>query len=323
MKLKTFLKNNLFILLILVVLVFSVFVPAPGMFVKEQGLTSYLTFIAMFASGLGLSVTHIKDGFRDFKSIIYGFSSIYIIFPAITFAAMIILGIRGGDVYVGSMILAAQSTTLASAVVLTATANSNVPLALIITIVNNMAAVFMTPLVLKIALAGQNISFDVGPMIFKLLLVLVLPVVLALVIRKIFCNFVDKIAPYRKAVSQFVVLVIVLSGTASASQEISNNVAKAALILLLVAALHATMLFITTLYLKITKTKQYSKAAVLLTSTQKTLPAGLLVWESYFPTYALAPLVLVLHHMAQLVIDSFVVNRLLKTNRRNKDDKQE
>ena len=64
-----------------------------------------------------------------------------------------------GDIFIGSMILAAQSSTLASAVVLTASANGNVPLALIITIINNMTSAVLTPLVLKATLSLSEPRF--------------------------------------------------------------------------------------------------------------------------------------------------------------------
>lgn len=320
MKFKTFLQNNSFILLIIAVLIFSVLVPSPGLLVKDVNITPYLTFVAMFASGLGLSFANIKEGIKDWKSIVYSFASIYLIFPLITIGLLLALGQRSGDVFIGSVILAAQSSTLASAVVLTATANGNVPLALIITIINNMSAAVMTPLVLKLALSSeQTVLLPVGAMILKLLLVLVLPVILAQFIRRLFRKFVEVIQPYTKAVSKFVVLVIVLTGASAASSEIRNHFGTAMLIILLVAVLHIIMLFVSSLYLRIVKAKHGTKSAVLFTSTQKTLPASLLIWESYFASYALAPLVLVLHHMVQLIIDSFVVNRLGK--RRNYDDK--
>ncbi|MBT3319395.1 MAG: hypothetical protein HN948_07925 [Clostridia bacterium] len=323
MKLISFIKSNSFILMITAVLIFSIFLPQAGLLVGKAGITTYLTFIAMFASGLGLSLTNIKDGFKDFKSILFSFSSIYVIFPLITYVILLILNIRSGDIFIGGMILAAQSSTLASAVVLTATANGNVPLALIITIINNMASAVLTPLILKLTLsADQAISIDVGPMILKLLLVLVLPVVLAQVVRKFIKKHMEKITPYRKAVSKIVVLVIVLTGAASASSEIKANIGQALLIILGVAVLHGIMLAIAYLYIRIAKIKHESKSAVLFTASQKTLPASLLIWQNYFAAYMLAPILLVLHHMVQLIIDSVIVSRLSKSNR-GKDDEQE
>lgn len=319
---KAFFKNNLFILLIAAVLVFSILVPGPGLAVKKvTNITLYLTFIAMFASGLGLSLDNIKDGLKDWKSILYSFMSVYLIFPAVTLAVMLIIGKSNGDIFVGSMIMAAQSTTLASAVVLTSSANGNVPLALIITIINNMSSAVVTPLVLKAVLSLQEpVSFDVGTMIIKLLLALVLPVVLAQLLRKVLKDRVNKISPYRKVISKFVVLIIVLTGASAASERIRDSFITAFLIILLVAVLHVIMLLISSLYLKLSKAKPETKPAVLFTSTQKTMPSALLIWESYFPVYAAAPLVIVLNHIVQIFIDSFVVNKL---GRRNKNDKQE
>ncbi len=324
MKFIAFVKSNSFILLIIAVLIFSIFLPQAGLFVGKAGLTTYLTFIAMFASGLGLSLTNIKDGFKDFKSILYSFSSVYLIFPLITYVILLVLGVRSGDLYIGGMILAAQASTLASAVVLTASANGNVPLALIITIINSTAAAVLTPLILKVMLAAdQSISIDVGPMMLKLLLVLVLPVVLAQVLRKFISKHIAKITPYREAVSKVVVLIIVLSGAAVASSQIRENLLQAALIILVVAALHGIMLALAYLYIRIAKVKHESKSAVLFTSGQKTLPASLLIWQNYFSAYLLAPIVLVLHHIVQLIIDSFVAGRLAKSNRSNDNDGQE
>lgn len=320
MKFIIFIKSNSLILLIIAVLTFSIFLPQAGLFVGKAGLITYLTFIAMFASGLGLSPANIKDGFKDFKSILYSFSSVYLIFPLITYVILLVLGIRSGDLYIGGIILAAQASTLASAVVLTSAANGNVPLALIITIINSAASAVLTPLILKVMLAAdQSISFDVGPMMLKLLLVLVLPVVLAQVVRKLLSKHNAKITPYRKAVSKFVVLTIVLSGAAAASSQIKENLGQAALIILVVAVLHCIMLVLAYLYIRIAKVKQKSKSAVLFTASQKTLPASLLIWQTYFGAYLLAPIVLVLHHIVQLTIDSFVAGRLVKSSKRDDD----
>ena len=313
LKFKNFVKSNMFLIFIITVLIFSIAYPKAGLFVKNAGWTNYLTFIAMFASGLGLSFSNIKDGFKDYKSILYSFFSIFLIFPLVTMGILMIVNITSGDIFVGGMILAAQSSTLASAVVLTATANSNVPLALIITIINNMTSAVITPIVLKATLSfDASITIGVAAMTIKLLLVLVLPVIFAQIARKILGRSVAKMNKSRKMVSQFVVLVIVLTGAAAASSKLLENLGIAALIILLVAVLHSIMLLISSLYIKIAKVKQESKAAILFTSTQKTLPASLLIWDNYFSAYALAPILLVLHHMVQLIIDSIVVSRLGK-----------
>ncbi|MCK5128966.1 MAG: bile acid:sodium symporter [Clostridiales bacterium] len=315
--LQKFLKNNSFIILILLTLVFSILLPQIGQYIGGLGIVSYLTFIAMFASGLGISTDNIKDGVKDYKSILFSFFSVYLIFPVIAFLLFKAFPISSGDIFIGGMILAAQSSTLASAIILTMSANGNVPLALIITIINNIASAVITPLVLKATLSlDQAVDLDVGAMIVKLLLVLVLPVILAQIIRRFYKKQVEKVNPYRKMVSKFVVLIIVLTGSAAASSEILNNMGLTALVILIVAILHIIMLLIALLYTKIAKVKKDSKTAVLFCSTQKTLPASMLIWSSYFPQYVVAPIVMVLYHVTQLIIDSFIVGRINNKNRK-------
>lgn len=311
LKLKQFLSNNSFILLIITVLVFSILFPGPGLFINRMKLVSYLIFVAMFVSGLGLSIGNIRDGLKDYKSILFSFLSVYLFFPVIAYLILLSVNIRTGDIFVGSMILAAQSSTLASAVVLTASANGNTSLALIITIINNMASAVFTPLVLKATLSlNEPVDFDVSAMIVKLLAVLILPVLLSQFIRYHFSSFVLKTDRYRKTVSKFVVLVIVLSGAAAASSRISDNLMHAALIVAFVSVLHLVMLLISTLYMKIAGVKKDNRAAVLFTSSQKTLPASLFIWANYFSRYTLSPIVLVLYHIVQLIIDSYIAGRL-------------
>ncbi len=305
------LSKNYFIILILITLLFSLLYPTAGRYLKENGVLTPLTFLAMFASGLGLSLDNIKGSFRDYGSILYSFGAVYFIFPAVALALFTILGISRSDIYIGGMILAAQSSTLSSAVVLTMSAGGNVPLALIITIINNVSSAFVTPVMLRLLLsAGEEITFDLGAMIVKLVTVLILPVVLAQVLRLFTKSWIDKINPYRKKTGQLVVLFFVLTGAASASPQLKNNIGVIALIIGIVAVLHIIMLLFSILYSKIFSIEKKNKTAVMFCSSQKTLPASLLIWGNFFSSYTLAPLFIVSYHMVQLVIDSMVVNRI-------------
>ena len=76
-------KKNMFIILVILVLVSAIAYPLPGMKANEWGLVTPLTFIAMFVSGLGLSFDKIKGSFKDYKSILYSFVSVYMLYPAV------------------------------------------------------------------------------------------------------------------------------------------------------------------------------------------------------------------------------------------------
>lgn len=315
MKFKNFIKSNRFLILIIIILAYSINFPKAGLFVKDAGWLSPLTFIAMFVSGLGLSFDKIKGSFKDYKNIIYSFSSVYLIFPVVIFLLFMVFGIKEGDIFIGGMILAAQSSTLASAVVLTMSANGNVPLALIITIINNMSSALVTPFILKVVLnLNEAIVVDVKAMVIKLLLVLILPVVLAQIIRIFIKKYLKYITPYCKLISKLVVLTIVLIGGASAAANISGNLGQIAFVLLLVVLLHIIMLLLASLYLRMAKVDRESRPAVLFCSSQKTMVSSLLIWGVYFPQFAFAPIFIVSYHLMQLFIDSILVNILNKRN---------
>jgi sodium/bile acid cotransporter 7 len=306
-------KKNMFIILVILVLVSAIAYPLPGMKANERGLVTPLTFIAMFVSGLGLSFDKIKGSFKDYKSILYSFASVYILFPAVIFVIFSIFGTTEGDLYVGSMILASQSNTLSSGVVLTMSAGGNVPLALIITIINNVSSSFVSPPLLRLLLsAGGGISFDIGEMVVKLVTVLILPVLLAQVLRFFIKKYVNKIEPLCKMISKFTVLAFVFTGAASASSQLISNLATAGLIILFVSIIHIIMIAASVLYARIVKLDKDNRIAVMFCSSQKTLPASLLVWSTFFPGYALAPIVIVGYHVMQLLIDSVIITRLRK-----------
>jgi hypothetical protein len=54
------------------------------------------------------------------------------------------------------------------------------------------------------------------------------------------------------------------------------------------------------------------RTAFVLCSSQKTLPAALLIWNSHFPSLVLGPLVAVAHHVLQLVADSLLAPDFLR-----------
>jgi len=307
LKLKSFIKSNYFLLVILAVLIFSIMFPTLGLKTKEAGVLDILTFIAMFSSSLGLSFKNLTSGLKDYKSILYSFVAVFFIFPLVTWILMYITSFRQGDVFTGFMILSAQSSTVSSGVVLTMAASGNVPLALIITIVNNILSAFVTPTVLKFILTtDQQIVFNIGEMISNLVVVLVVPVLLAQVIRLFVEKWLKYINPVRKVIGQIVVVFFVLTGGASAAGQLTSNIKLVFIVVLLVAVLNIAMMAIGKAYSRIVKVGKESEIAIMFNSSQKTLPATILIWGNYFSQYSFAPIVFVAYHMTQLIIGSVV-----------------
>ena len=313
--LKKFIKKNFFLFLMLCVIIFSMLFPEPGLYVKKIGLLTAFTFIAMFLSGLSLSFSNITESLKDYKSIIFSVVLAFIIFPIISYFICKGVFAGGSDIFVGAMIISTQASTVTSAIVLTMAANGNVPLAIIITIINNTVSAFVTPMILNFLLSmDQKVSFNVTDMIVNLILVLIVPVILAQLCKIFLKKIVAYIMSWRKVIANFVVLMFVLIGASTAAPQISSHLQEVFLILLFVIVLHIIMLSICLVYSYFMKLPTEKIPPVMFCSSEKTMTTSTMIWGNYFPQFIIAPIVIVSYHLVQIFIDSIVANVFAKKN---------
>lgn len=310
---KKFVKKNLFLILIILVIIFSMLLPGPGLYVKKIGLLNAFTFIAMFLSGLSLSFTDITESLMDYKSIVFSMVMAFAIFPLLAYLLCKGVFAAGTDIFVGAMIISTQASTVTSAIVLTMTASGNVPLAIIITILNNTVSAFITPMLLNFLLTmDQKVSFNVTDMILNLITVLIVPVILAQLCKAFLKKAVTFIMPWRKIIANFVVLMFVLIGASTAAPEISTHMQDVFLILLFVILLHFVSLGICFAYSCFAKLSTEKMPSVMFCSSEKTMTTSTMVWGNYFPQFAIAPIVIVSYHVCQIFIDSIIANAFMK-----------
>ncbi|MDW7657001.1 MAG: bile acid:sodium symporter [Bacillota bacterium] len=313
--LKAFFKKNQFLIMITVVIAFAFLIPQPGLYIKKIGLLSVFTFIAMFISGLSLSFSDIKKNFKDFKSIPFTILVTFVVFPAISYVLSRIIFTGSYDIFVGIMILATQASTVSSAIVLTMAAKGNVPLAIILTLINNSLSVFVTPVILNFMFSeGNKVSFNVLSMILNLVVVIIVPIVLAQLCKMYLKKVVAGINPWRKTIANGVVLTFVLIGASTASSQIMSRLDKIFLILIFVVLLHTIMLAIAFAYSRLMKLPAGNVSSVLFCSSEKTMTTSILIWGNYFSQYAIVPIVIVSYHLVQIIMDSVVAGILSKKN---------
>jgi solute carrier family 10 (sodium/bile acid cotransporter), member 7 len=311
MNIVNWLKGNYFLLGIFIVVLFALIYPQPGIIIEEKGVFLPLTFLAMFLSSLGLPVSKIKNGCKEYKNIIACFILVFLIFPVLAYLIYNLFHLKDSNIYVGVMILAVQSSTLASATILTMAAGGNVPLALIMTITNNVLSAFLSPVILKVFISmDENIIINVQDMITKLGLVLILPIILAQILRYFIKKRLFNIDPFRNTISKGIILMFILAGTSTAVSHLKLRLNILIPIIILIVILHIMMLILASLYARMFKLNRENRTAMLFCSSQKTLPASLMIWSNYFPGYVYAPIIMVAYHIIQLLIDSFLVNIL-------------
>ncbi|NLC45070.1 MAG: bile acid:sodium symporter [Clostridiales bacterium] len=298
-----------FTFIIICILVLSIIFPQPGQFVKEIGMSSVLTFLAMFVSGLALSFENIKSSLKEYKTIAFSSVITFIIFPILAYFFSKLLFPGNEDMFVGIMILSTQASTVSSAIILTMAAGGNVPLAIIITVLNNFLSVFISPLILNGVFSMEgNITFDTMEMILNLVMVVIVPIIIAQIVKYVFKNQMKYINKIRKPAANLVVLMFVMIGASTAAPQMAGNYGTVLLVVVFAFVLHMVVAFIGYIYARLMKLKREDVPALVFCSAEKTMTSSILIWNNYFSSYTLAPILFVFNHIVQLITDSVIGN---------------
>ncbi|MGQ9630710.1 MAG: AMP-binding protein [bacterium] len=308
---KKFLGKNWFLLAIVSVVAFSFILPQVGIGIRRSGATRYLVAFVMFLSGLSLETTSLLREIRNIKAIAASFALVYIISPLLFFAMGKAAFPGEGQILVGIMIMAAQSSTLISGIVLTGVAGGNIALALVITVVNNFLSAVMTPLILRVSLRlGSAIEMDTVGMMSDMALTILAPVLAGQIARPLVRRWAAKMRPYLSKLSQFVILTFILTAISSASERISQSATTVLALSAFVLVAHSAMLLIAYSAAGALSQDRRSRIALMYCSSQKTLPAGILIWGTYFPQNPFGAIPITLYHVAQLFVDTFLTTKV-------------
>ena len=152
-----------------------------------------LTLI-MFGLGLGLKIKDFLRVLKTPKDFFVGFVSQLIILPLVAYSLIIILKVPH-EIAIGIMIIAAAPGGVTSNI-LTKFANGDVALSVTLTAVISLMSIITVPFIiftsadiLGIKYISQNISMT--SIALKMFLVVTVPIIMGMIIRKLAENFVD------------------------------------------------------------------------------------------------------------------------------------
>lgn len=268
-----------------------------------------LTFLAMFVSGLSLSFENVRSSMKEYKTILFSSVVTFVIFPILAFTFTRLLFPGNEDLFIGTMILSTQASTISSAIVLTMAAGGNVPLAIVITVLNNFLSVFISPIILNgVFLMGNRISFNTIEMIRNLIMVVVMPIIIAQIIKHVLKTKIKYLNKLRKPVANLVVIMFVMIGASTAAPQLSGNYSIVLLVVLFALILHLAVVLIGYLYAKVMRLKKEDVPALVFCSAEKTMTSSILIWNNHFASYTLAPILFVFNHIVQIFLDSILAN---------------
>lgn len=270
-----------------------------------------LVAVVMFVTALPMSLTQLSGGARSTLSVAVALVLSMGVAPPLAWVVAKLLPAALG---VGLVVAACVPCTLASAAVWTRRGEGNDAIALLVTMVTNLACFAVLPAWLAV-LVGARVELDPLDLSLRLLLLVVLPVLGAQLLRLA--------APVRVAatcykpalsiVAQLGVLAMVGFGAVHAGEMLSQLDSSAfgaavwVWLLATVVLLHLALFALGWFGSAAAGAGYADRLAVAIAGSQKTLMIGLDVALGFG---GLAILPMVAYHVAQLVIDTLLVDRL-------------
>jgi sodium/bile acid cotransporter 7 len=271
-----------------------------------------LTASSLFLSAVSLETAGLREG-ADWRGWLLGVSSTYLVAPVFAVAFVHLWGPHSGGAgtegyffFEAMMIVAAQAGTIASAPALTLLARGNQALALLITVSTNLMTSLVTPLVLRLTV-GTVVSFPIGRMMLDDATIVLLPVVVAQIVHHLFWHRLRSWRSVIVRLSQVNILVFVYTGIAAASSHLSQRPGLIVAFFATAASLHVALLVWNHHAATALDLPPANRTAVVICGSQKTLPNGIYLWDTFFSANPHGALALVCYHVFQLVLDSLLV----------------
>ena len=222
------------------------------------------------------------------------------------------------DMAVGLVVAASVPSTLASGAVWTRRAGGNDAVAMLVTVITNLFCFAVTPAWLA-ALLGHAQTLDYKQMVFKLAVLVVLPMTIAQLLRqqKALGEWATAHKIQLSTYAQVGILTMVLIGAINSGNELKAAgissalpLAEIAKMIAVVVALHLAVLFLGRAIANGVGLKRADQIAVAISGSQKTLMVGLSIAIEYYGGLAILPMVS--YHIAQLFLDMIVADRWAK-----------
>jgi len=307
-----YLKKYWFFVGIAVVVSVAFALPVVGAFVKTYKILTVVIFLGFLSTGLTLETAAIGEQIKNGKVLAAALASSLFFFPAIAYGLAHMVFDAPPDWAIGALIIGAAPVTIASGTVMTAIALGNVPLSLFICVLSNLASILTIPLVLNLFLqfGDAPIVLPVVPMLTGLTVKVLVPTLLGQLLRPI---LKDAIAPYKKALSifnQLIVLMIVLNAVASSTDRILQAGAGIAAVFAFMVGLHVLVLVMNYGLARLVRLDRPSTAAFTIHTSQKTLTVSYIVWSGHFAgLYPMALIPAIAYHITQSILDTLVAHR--------------
>lgn len=314
-----------FILSLIGMIILASWFPGPGIADEPFSISSLATFgisLIFFFYGLKLNRKKLVAGLSNWRLHMLVQLSTFVLFP------LLLLLLRPwldtGDtqaLWLGSFFLAALPSTVSSSVVMVSIAGGNIPAAIFNASISSLLGIFITPVWMSVINEGEQASVDMGDIMVKLLVQILLPVVLGLILNATRLGRVaEKFSKQLKYFDQITILAIVYTAfSESFDQHMFSNLGALQLIVLGVAmlALFFAVYGIITYLAGLLRFGREDRITATFCGSKKSLVHGTVMVKVIFmnsPLTGILLLPLMLYHAIQLITVSIIAQAMSKRN---------
>ncbi len=311
-----FLKKQFLPVGLIAVAVLGFVFPAPGLYMAGLSTQHIAVTLIFLCSGLMLRTDEVHAALSAWSGTLWGSVSILFITPVLGAAIAFQLPMDR-HFQVGLALFCCMPTTLSSGIALTNQARGNVALALLLTVLTNIAGIFTVPFVLAQLLEtlGQ-VELSAAELLKKLCLSILLPLAVGKYLRRFVEEWADRNRTGLTMFSSLALISIPWMKFSESSEKLSQ-IALASLALMLLSGLviHVLYLLLNNGACRLLRLQIEARKAVVLLASQKTLPVAMAVL-AFLPESAvsaeargLIAIPCITFHLGQIFLDAVIATR--------------
>ncbi|WP_439879904.1 bile acid:sodium symporter family protein [Pontibacter sp. MBLB2868] len=280
---------------------------------------TYGVSMIFFFYGLRLSPEKMKAGLSSWRLHLVVQLSTFILFPLLILPLHTFF--EGGNkelLWLGTFYLAALPSTVSSSVVMVSIAGGNIPGAIFNASISSLIGILVTPLWMGLFLTASTEGFDLGSIMGKLVLQVLLPVLLGIFLHRYWGGFAERNKSRLRIFDQIIILLIVYTSFCeSFARNMFSGYSVADLLLLGAAMIALFFLVYGIIYFLSSRLgfKQEDRITAVFCGSKKSLIHGTVMSKVLFPDANMVGIMLLpimMYHALQLLAASVIAQRLAR-----------
>ncbi len=311
---------NVFFFALIGMIVLAYFFPSWGTqqsILHLPAIAEYGVSIIFFFYGLKLNPEKLKSGLSNWKVHTVIQLTTFVLFPLIVISLGWLFNVDTSSLtWLGIFFLATLPSTVSSSVVMVAISGGNLPAAIFNASISSIIGIFITPLWMSRLLKNQDANFDITPIILRLCLEVLLPVIVGFFLHKKWGARTERHNSTLKLFDQVIILLIVytsfcesFAGNMFRDQSPVEIVELGLLMLLFFAFMFGIMLLVS----RWLGFNRPDTITVLFCGSKKSLVQGAVMGKVLFPNPVMLGVVLLplmMYHALQLMAGSMIAQQM-------------